>query len=230
MGIPILLFRLEGVLQSWGEHSKWDYRDSADFPSKSGVVGLIGCALGLERNDTRLGEISRKLHMIVRADKPGELISDFHTVSAEVLYNAEGKPRGGGSTVITHRSYLQDASFLVGLTGDVTLLEEIEATLQNPRWTVYLGRKSCVPTVPIIGTVTTEYDSLLQAMEKYPVRKCRRNGKVQQESPLLVEMESEGMEGRQRPDERSGEPGLHYQNRRVVVRRIVKQEGNDVSE
>lgn len=223
MGIPILLFRLEGVLQSWGEHSKWDYRDSADFPSKSGVIGLIGCAMGLERDDCRLGEISRKLHMIVRADRTGELVSDFQTVSAEVLYNAEGKPRGGGSTFITHRSYLQDASFLVGLHGDMVLLEEIQETLRKPRWCLYLGRKSCVPTVPVIGTITTEYDSLLQAMEIHPLRK-------RHDKDILVEMESEGMEGRQRPDERTREPGLHYQSRRVVVRRIRKQEENDVSE
>lgn len=38
----LLILRLEGALQSWGDHSKWDVRDSGDFPSKSGVVGVRG--------------------------------------------------------------------------------------------------------------------------------------------------------------------------------------------
>ena len=43
----LLMLRLEGALQSWGDHSKWDIRDSGDFPSKSGVVGLLACAMGM---------------------------------------------------------------------------------------------------------------------------------------------------------------------------------------
>ena len=51
---PLIALRLEGALQSWGDHSKWDERDSGSFPSKSGVVGLIACAMGLERGSEEL--------------------------------------------------------------------------------------------------------------------------------------------------------------------------------
>ncbi len=223
MGIPILLFRLEGVLQSWGEHSKWDYRDTADFPSKSGVIGLLGCALGLERDNIRLGEISRSLHMIVRADRAGEVVTDFQTVSAEVLYSASGKPRTGGNTFITHRNYLQDASFLVGLSGDKALLEELNNALRNPQWSIYLGRKSCVPSVPVTGCLTEEYDSLTQAMEEVPLTK-------RHDDTVMIEMECGHEEGRPRPDERTAEAGLHYQTRRVTVYTINAREAKNVSE
>lgn len=223
MGIPILLIRLEGVLQSWGEHSKWDYRDTADFPSKSGVIGLLGCALGLERDNVRLGELSQSLHMIVRADRAGELVSDFQTVSAEVLNSASGKPRTGGNTFITHRNYLQDSSFLVGLSGEKTLLEELRDALQNPKWSIYLGRKSCVPSVPVIGCYTEKYDSLKQAMENYPLRK-------RHDEMVMIEMECGHTEGRLRPDERTAEPGLHYQTRRVKICTLNRKEENHVSE
>ena len=93
MGIPILLFRLEGPLQSWGERSKGDYRDTADFPSKSGIVGLLSCALGLEREDPEIAELNRQLSVIVRADRTGELITDYHTVSTDMLLNAKGEKR-----------------------------------------------------------------------------------------------------------------------------------------
>lgn len=54
----LLILRLEGALQSWGDHSKWDVRDSGDFPSKSGVVGLLSCAMGLERGDPEIAALS----------------------------------------------------------------------------------------------------------------------------------------------------------------------------
>ena len=37
--MKLLILRLEGALQSWGERSHWDHRDTANFPTKSGVVG-----------------------------------------------------------------------------------------------------------------------------------------------------------------------------------------------
>ena len=58
-GTTIILLKLEGVLQSWGDHSKWDYRDSADFPSKSGVAGLLACAMGMERGDPAMAELRK---------------------------------------------------------------------------------------------------------------------------------------------------------------------------
>ena len=47
--VCIILLQLEGALQSWGEHSRFDYRDSAALPTKSAIVGMIGCAMGLRR-------------------------------------------------------------------------------------------------------------------------------------------------------------------------------------
>ena len=44
MGNPILLLRLEAPLQSWGTRSRWDVRDTATEPTKSGIIGLLGCA------------------------------------------------------------------------------------------------------------------------------------------------------------------------------------------
>ena len=39
--IPILVLRLDGLLQSWGEHSKWDFRDSASM-AKTAICGKKG--------------------------------------------------------------------------------------------------------------------------------------------------------------------------------------------
>jgi len=41
-----LLLWLEGPLQAWGADSRFGRRDSLDFPTKSGILGLLCCALG----------------------------------------------------------------------------------------------------------------------------------------------------------------------------------------
>ncbi|MCR6650496.1 MAG: type I-E CRISPR-associated protein Cas5/CasD [Cellvibrionaceae bacterium] len=60
MSNPYLLLWLEAPLQSWGHDSKFGRRDSLDFPTKSGVLGLLCCALGAgasKRNGWRAGPI-----------------------------------------------------------------------------------------------------------------------------------------------------------------------------
>ena len=46
----LLVLRLDGPLQSWGENAKWDFRDSSTMPTKSGIVGLL--AYGFHRYET----------------------------------------------------------------------------------------------------------------------------------------------------------------------------------
>ena len=42
---PGLLLRLAGPLQSWGERSHFNERDTARFPTRSGVIGMLAAAL-----------------------------------------------------------------------------------------------------------------------------------------------------------------------------------------
>nr|WP_279221157.1 type I-E CRISPR-associated protein Cas5/CasD [Agathobaculum sp. Marseille-P7918] len=109
----ILALQRGGVLQSWGESSKWDTRDSAVLPTKSGVIGLLACALGWARGDERIADMYDALQMTVRADRQVNRMVDYHTVTGNPLRNAEGKPRSTGNTIISRREYRQDASFLV---------------------------------------------------------------------------------------------------------------------
>ena len=46
MDTRFLLLWLEAPLQSWGADSKFGRRDSLSFPTKSGVLGILLCALG----------------------------------------------------------------------------------------------------------------------------------------------------------------------------------------
>lgn len=84
-----LLLRLEGPLQSWGLRARWEERDSASEPTKSGVIGLLGCALGLRRDDDRLRQLSEALRMGVRVDRAGSLLVDYHTTGGGYLKASE---------------------------------------------------------------------------------------------------------------------------------------------
>ena len=114
-----LLLRLEGPMQSWGYRSRFDYRDTALEPTRSGVIGLICAAMGTARGE----DISRfdAIRMGVRVDKQGRPERDYHT--ALDVIKADGK---GTGTVQSWRDYLADASFTVGLqSSDKEFLNEI---------------------------------------------------------------------------------------------------------
>lgn len=211
----LLILRLESVIQSWGTRSRWDYRDSGMLPSKSGVVGMLACALGWARSDGRLARLQGELTMGVRADKQGLLLNDYQTVTRMEgnLYNAKGVKRtmpGKSSnepdTILTPRQYLCDAAFTVVLDGPAQTLKACADALENPVWQLYLGRKACVPTRPVFDCLTDEYSDLRDALERHPLREGGH-------TPCPVELETP--EGRLVRQDVLVESGVSYDYRRL---------------
>ncbi len=224
----IILFRLEGVLQSWGEHSRFDYRDSAPMPSKSGIVGMIGCAMGLKRGSEHLFEISERIRMAVRCDRPGKTHIDYHTVTADrAILNAKGEAKKDSvgkvcKTIASYRTYLQDAFYLAAIETDRELAKEIDQAFQNPCWPIYLGRKSCVPSSPVYIGIR-EYASLEEAMNRYPLAKGRteREQKHMESSKIkeriYYEIESVDGRGYERTDELMDASERSFVSRHVIL-------------
>ncbi|MCI0418505.1 MAG: type I-E CRISPR-associated protein Cas5/CasD, partial [Acidobacteria bacterium] len=144
--MPTLLLRLGGPMQSWGTTSRFDQRDTGKEPSKSGVVGLLAAALGIDRENWIDLEPLTRLSMGARHDRPGVPKRDYQT--AQHIISADRSKIH--ETAVTTRDYLADAAFLVGLQGrDRDLLERTHAALRDPVWPLALGRKSYVPSEPI---------------------------------------------------------------------------------
>ncbi|MFC7216856.1 type I-E CRISPR-associated protein Cas5/CasD [Streptomyces polyrhachis] len=147
-----LLLRLAGPLQSWGERAAFPaIRDTAPFPTRSGLIGLISAAEG--RGRERDPQDYAALEFTVRVDRPGVLLSDYHTVGGGYPKNRTAATAGGGNkgaAVITHRHYLADAVFVVAVTGPDDDIERIGAALQSPYWAPHLGRRSCAPDEPFV--------------------------------------------------------------------------------
>lgn len=128
-------------MQSWGIQSRFSDRDTGRDPSRSGVVGLLCCALGLPRDSSL--EAFSSIQMTTRVDREGVFATDFQT-SLNVAKANETR----GDTVISRKHYLADASFTVGLSGDALLLKKAHSALKDPVWPLFLGRKAFVPSVP----------------------------------------------------------------------------------
>jgi CRISPR system Cascade subunit CasD len=167
-----LFLRLEGPMQSWGERARWSIRDTTPEPTKSGIVGLLACALGIS-TDEDLRTLSRSIRIGVRRDRPGTVLRDYHTVVGGVM-SAEGKIKINASTkepetVVSERFYLADASFLVAIQAEPAIISRLSAAIQEPTWPYFLGRKSCPPALPVFAGEGT-YVSLEEALKAIPVQ------------------------------------------------------------
>jgi len=194
--MPTLLLRLVGPMQSWGTTSRFDQRDTGKEPSKSGVIGLLAAALGIDReNWTKLEPLTR-LSMGVRHDRPGVPKRDYQTAgcaATDTIIKADGKQATDG--VVSDRLYLADAAFLVGLEcDDRSLLERIHAALRDPAWPLALGRKSYVPSEPVWIENGLQDIPLRDALVRWPWIASQRRREEFPEK-LLVSFESEDGSG-----------------------------------
>ncbi|MFD0685949.1 type I-E CRISPR-associated protein Cas5/CasD [Actinomadura fibrosa] len=154
----VLVLRLAGPLQSWGEQSRFNRRETRPEPTKSGVLGLLAAAQG-RRREQPPGDLL-DLSLGVRTDQAGTLLRDYHTVSdyrgrplPQAAVNAKGtqKPTSPAKyTHVTQRYYLQDAVFVVAVAGPAGLVDSLAAAVRRPAFPLALGRRSCPPTQPII--------------------------------------------------------------------------------
>ncbi|MEU3203628.1 type I-E CRISPR-associated protein Cas5/CasD [Streptomyces cyaneofuscatus] len=165
------LLHIGGPLQSWGEHSAFNDRDTLAHPSRSGLIGMMAAALGITReqavSDPGVGSPAASvgespsnlfgrlggLRFTVRHDRPGVRLRDFHTVGGgfpvhRTVPTAKGGRRTvGGATIVSHRHYLADAVFIVAVTApdDPEIVALCARALAAPRWPLHLGRRSCPP-------------------------------------------------------------------------------------
>jgi CRISPR system Cascade subunit CasD len=203
----VLLLRFCGPMQSWGVQSRFSVRDTGLEPSKSGVVGLLAAALGRPR-DADIADLANLL-MAVRVDAEGLLRYDYHTAQ-DVLKS------GGGikDTEPSRRYYLADACFLVGLAGgDPALLQQVQAALQEPIWSLCLGRKAFVPGEPVWMADGLRLDAALRpVLETHPWL-----GRDAKKRPEQVRMVTEDPDG---PEVRPDQP-LSFAERRFAPRRLT---------
>ena len=215
-----LLLRLCGPMQSWGVDSRFDQRDTDLEPSKSGVLGLLCAAMGIDRGDWAALEPMTHWKMGVRVLKAGTLQRDYQT--------AQLKPYAESSlTTTSQRFYLADADFLVGLEcPERSALERAQAALQEPHWTLCLGRKAFVPSRPVAVPDGLVEAGLREALGGWVWVPDREEQQQPTRMRLVLEVESgandPGVGAESSFSERWDLPLAAFAERRFGPRRVVK--------
>ncbi len=169
-----LVLRLSAPLMSFGEGDYWDIRGTGVFPTKSAVVGILAACFGWSREETeKIAGLSGDISVSVRQDNTFPILRDYHTILNTL--KSDGKPNE--NAVQSYRHYLMDAEFSVLIwPRNDSLYQEIKSALFDPVWPVFLGRKSCIPCVPVFWGEETEMDDAKKAFENLPLL-CSARGK-----------------------------------------------------
>jgi CRISPR system Cascade subunit CasD len=178
-----LVFQLQAPLSSWGEPAVGEFRGTAEHPTQSALVGLLGAALGLLRDDEAAHASLRDGYgFAVALLSGGSLLRDYHTAQVPPRTALKGRPQATRrhelavpktdlSTILSTRDYRQNAASLVAVQPRSDCipphtLAELASALREPQFTLYLGRKACVPAAPLWPQVI-ETDSAQAAFSAY---------------------------------------------------------------
>ncbi|MFJ9590700.1 type I-E CRISPR-associated protein Cas5/CasD [Streptomyces acidicola] len=138
--MSVLTLRLDGPLQAWGASARFARRTTESAPTKSGVIGMLAAAQGMDRgNDAQLARLAA-LRFGVRIDQPGTRLRDYQTAQHQITQ---------ASMPVSERYYLADAVFVAAVEGDDDLVDQLDAALRAPVHAPFLGRRSCPPARPV---------------------------------------------------------------------------------
>ena len=97
-----LVFRLYGPMASWGVPAVGGDRATAIAPTRSALLGLLGAALGITRdNAAKLEALQQSVSFGVKQCVPSSILRDYHTVQVP----SEKR----GVTHLTRKSELSEA-------------------------------------------------------------------------------------------------------------------------
>lgn len=180
--MEFLTFRIYAPLSSWGEIAVGESRHSASCPSRSGLLGLLGAALGLKREDETSQELLEQSCLFaVKVLSPGTLLRDYHTIQVpdavkKYRYTTRreelilGARRLG--TILSSRDYRQDAQSIVAVKNSQNAfysLQDMRSALMFPKFHLYLGRKACPLSLPMAPRIA-HADGFKGALDSYELK------------------------------------------------------------
>lgn len=157
-----LLFRLYGPMAAWGDVAVGEYRPSYTHPGKSAILGLLAAAKGIRREEEQIHQqMASGYGSAIAVEASGMLLRDYHTSQVPpqqrgvVHYTRRDELRSDKlNTILSTRDYRCDGLYQVCLwVRDQNTapfpLNDLKEALQRPRFTLYLGRKSCPLALPL---------------------------------------------------------------------------------
>ncbi|QPC45449.1 type I-E CRISPR-associated protein Cas5/CasD [Kaustia mangrovi] len=161
-----LVLTLEAPLMAFGGVTVDNYGTIRDFPAASMLTGLIANALGLRREDRQAHQrLQDRLVFAARHERPAGRVADFQTAKLEASdrgWTTRGAPEGraGGAGTylgphLRYRDYHADAALTVVLrlepADEAPTLDDLADALLRPARPLFIGRKPCLPSRPLIA-------------------------------------------------------------------------------
>ena len=174
-----LVFTLAAQIASFGDLAGHERRGGDTWPGRSALIGLIGGALGVRRDDRAGQERLRTLRFAVAAHEVGKSLRDYHTVQSvpstikRPATRADALRQGAAqhrlNTSITQRDYRTGVHHAVAAwdPDGANDLDAIAGAMRRPRFTPYLGRKSCPLSRPM-APIVVEAPNPLAALRSLP--------------------------------------------------------------
>lgn len=195
-----LIFQLQAPLSAWGDTAVGEYRPTANYPSESALIGLLGAALGIDRTDEQRHQVLvAELRFAIGVQSAGRLLRDYQTAQVPGRVQLKNRPHSTRrdelsipkdelNTILSTRDYRQDAACLVAIqtTPEASLqLSDLAQAIQQPKFVLYLGRKTCPPSLPLWPQIF-EADNVQQAMELYQEKLSAKSGELPMPLERLV--------------------------------------------
>lgn len=231
-----LVLNLDAPLMAFGGVAVDQVGPTRDFPAASMLTGLFGNALGWHWSDRQAHQsLQDRLVFASRRDCEGTAITDSQNVQLSKLdkgWTTRGRPEGraGASYSAPHRrqrDYHADSSVCVVLrlepARDKPVLEELAAALERPARPLFLGRKPCLPSAPLLKGKSGRWvvaDKAYSALAAIP----GKDAALRAQWPIGEGPESPGNlvdHIVDHTDLRNWLTGLHGGSRRVVEGRII---------
>lgn len=231
--MDVLALRFSAPLMSFGGVLVDEHGVTRQFPAQSMIAGLVANALGYDHRDSnRLQELQTRIGFAARRDRTGDHLIDFQTVLLGQDFLLEGwttrrtpeRRKGGTASKGTHirkRHYLADAAYTIALTLDPADadpdLDAIEEALRKPERPLFLGRKPCLPSGPLLWKRLTA-DSLAGALRSLPTWAAETPNEVLAWWPHAEGQAVNGEKARvlYLTDERDWKNQIHVGRRRIV--------------
>lgn len=173
-----LLLNLEAPLMAFGGETIDNLGVIRPFPAVSMLTGLFANALGWRRVERqRHQDLQDRIVFAARIDREpagGVRMTDFQTAAitnSDQSWTTRGAPEGRGGGTYTnwlrYRDYYADMRVAVALrlepADDAPTLDALAQALQEPARPLFIGRKPCLPSVPLFGEFA-EGDTALAAL------------------------------------------------------------------
>lgn len=166
-----LVMRLYAPISSWGTLAVGEDRPTVNYPTRSAVLGLLGAALGIRRSETqKLKDLADSIGIASKTYSEGTILRDYHTIqtptsgkNVNFFTRKQELQSAKVETILSSRDYREDGLWVVAIwlkpdaqssklehnVDSQVDLQQLQHALKHPKFTLYLGRKSCPLSLPL---------------------------------------------------------------------------------